>query len=58
MGGQLAGGAGFSTFERQDRVLVALSGGVDSAVCVRILQQQGRLRPKERRKWFGLGQGE
>ena len=41
MGGQLAGGAGFSTFERQDRVLVALSGGVDSAVCVRILQQQG-----------------
>ena len=33
--------AGFSTFERQDGILVALSGGVDSSVCVRILQQQG-----------------
>ena len=33
--------AGFSTFEQQDGVLVALSGGVDSSVCVQILQQQG-----------------
>lgn len=33
--------AGFSTFEEQDGVLVALSGGVDSSVCVQILQQQG-----------------
>ena len=32
--------AGFSTFEQQDGVLVALSGGVDSSVCVQILQQQ------------------
>lgn len=33
--------AGFSTFEQQDGVLVALSGGVDSSVCVQILHQQG-----------------
>ncbi len=39
--GELAGGTGFSTFEQQDKVLVALSGGVDSSVCVRILQDQG-----------------
>lgn len=32
---------GFSTFETQDKVLVALSGGVDSSVCVRILREQG-----------------
>jgi tRNA-specific 2-thiouridylase len=32
---------GFDTFETQDRVLVGMSGGVDSSVTVRILQQQG-----------------
>lgn len=32
---------GFSTFEATDRVLVGLSGGVDSAVCVNVLRQQG-----------------
>lgn len=31
----------FSTFETQDKVLVGLSGGVDSAVCVHILKDQG-----------------
>lgn len=34
-------GSGFSTFEAADRVLVGLSGGVDSAVCVNVLRQQG-----------------
>ncbi len=34
-------GSGFSTFEEADRVLVGLSGGVDSAVCVSVLRQQG-----------------
>ena len=32
---------GFSTFEHQDKILVALSGGVDSSVCINILQSQG-----------------
>ena len=40
MGDQICSGAGFGTFETQDKVLVALSGGVDSSVCVRILQDQ------------------
>ncbi|MDD4850458.1 MAG: asparagine synthase-related protein, partial [Gemmiger sp.] len=31
----------FNTFESQDKVLVGLSGGVDSSVTVRILQEQG-----------------
>ena len=31
----------FSTFEAQDKILVGLSGGVDSAVCVHILRDQG-----------------
>ena len=34
-------GMGFNTFEKQDRVLVGLSGGVDSSVAIRILQEQG-----------------
>ncbi len=36
-----AGGTGFSSFAQQANVLVALSGGGDSSVCVRILQDQG-----------------
>lgn len=32
---------GFNTFEQQDKVLVGMSGGVDSSVTVRILQEQG-----------------
>lgn len=34
-------GSGFDTYESQDKVLVGMSGGVDSSVAVRILQQQG-----------------
>lgn len=34
-------GDNFSTFEKQDKILVGLSGGVDSSVCIRILQEQG-----------------
>ena len=34
-------GNGFDTYEAQDKVLVGMSGGVDSSVAVRILQQQG-----------------
>ena len=34
-------GSGFDTYEEQDKVLVGMSGGVDSSVAVRILQQQG-----------------
>ena len=30
-------GAGFDTYEEQDKVLVGMSGGVDSSVTVRIL---------------------
>ena len=32
---------GFNTFEKQDKILVGMSGGVDSSVAVRILQEQG-----------------
>ena len=32
---------GFNTFEKQDKLLVGMSGGVDSSVAVRILQEQG-----------------
>ena len=32
---------GFDTYEAQDKVLVGMSGGVDSSVTVRILQEQG-----------------
>ena len=31
---------GFNTFEQQDKVLVGMSGGVDSSVTVRILQER------------------
>lgn len=41
MSDEIMAGSGFGTFEAQDKVLVALSGGVDSAVCVRILREQG-----------------
>ncbi len=34
-------GNGFDTYEEQDKVLVGMSGGVDSSVTVRILQDQG-----------------
>lgn len=34
-------GGGFDTYESQDKVLVGMSGGVDSSVTVRVLQQQG-----------------
>ena len=34
-------GTGFDTYEEQDKVLVGMSGGVDSSVTVRILQDQG-----------------
>lgn len=41
MADEICSGPGFGTFEQQDKVLVALSGGVDSSVCIRILQEQG-----------------
>ncbi len=41
MADEICCGDSFGTFEEQDRVLVALSGGVDSSVCVRILRDQG-----------------
>lgn len=34
-------GSSFGTFEEQDKILVALSGGVDSSVCIQILRDQG-----------------
>ncbi len=41
MAGEFLPAGGFDTYEEQDKVLVGMSGGVDSSVTVRILQQQG-----------------
>lgn len=41
MAGEFLPGNGFDTYESQDKVLVGMSGGVDSSVTVAILQQQG-----------------
>ncbi len=38
---EISTGTGFGTFETQDQVLVALSGGVDSSACIQILREQG-----------------
>ncbi len=34
-------GSSFSTFEKLEKILVGLSGGVDSSVCIQILKDQG-----------------
>lgn len=41
MNDEICVGNQFGTFEKQDKVLVGLSGGVDSSVCIRILREQG-----------------
>ncbi len=41
MNDEICVGNGFSTFEDRDKILVGLSGGVDSSVCIKILQEQG-----------------
>lgn len=41
MADEISMGSSFGTFEEQDKILVALSGGVDSSVCIRILRDQG-----------------
>lgn len=41
MAGEFLPGNGFKSYEEQDKVLVGMSGGVDSSVTVRILQEQG-----------------
>lgn len=54
---------GFNTFEKQDKILVGMSGGVDSSVTVRILQEQGfavqgaviRFSPPTTRRWTRPG---
>ena len=38
---EICAGDSFGTFEKQDKILVGLSGGVDSSVCIRILREQG-----------------
>ncbi len=37
----ISAGSGFGTYETQDKILIGLSGGVDSSVCIEILKQQG-----------------
>lgn len=41
MAGEVSLGTSFRTFEEQDKILVGLSGGVDSSVCIQILKDQG-----------------
>lgn len=41
MSDEISAGTSFGTFEVQDPILVALSGGVDSSVCIQILREQG-----------------
>lgn len=41
MSDEICSGAGFGTYEEQDKILIGMSGGVDSAVCARILREQG-----------------
>ncbi|MEG1011209.1 MAG: tRNA 2-thiouridine(34) synthase MnmA [Ruthenibacterium sp.] len=41
MSDEISTGTSFGTFEQQDKVVVGLSGGVDSSVCIRILREQG-----------------
>ena len=41
MADEISAGNSFGTFETQDKVLVALSGGVDSSACIQILRDQG-----------------
>lgn len=41
MSDAIAAGSQFGTFEKQDKILVALSGGVDSSVTLQILRDQG-----------------
>ena len=41
MSDEICVGNNFSTFEKQDKILVGLSGGVDSSVCIQILKEQG-----------------
>ena len=41
MNDNICAGNNFSTFEEQDKILVGLSGGVDSSVCIQILKDQG-----------------
>ncbi|MEG2931102.1 MAG: tRNA-specific 2-thiouridylase, partial [Ruthenibacterium sp.] len=41
MSDKISTGSSFGTFEHQDKIVVGLSGGVDSSVCIRILREQG-----------------
>lgn len=41
MSDAISAGTQFGTFEKQDKILVALSGGVDSSVTLQILRDQG-----------------
>ncbi len=41
MSDEIGDGSGFRTYEKQDKIVVGMSGGVDSSVCVKILQEQG-----------------